>query len=107
MKTIVVKSNVWTLEHTLDPSLFDGDTCAMYREAAVSVLEKQAMKPHCKVGLLLECYEKKNANKIGTHVLFNTYFVLLGARMYEKANELRKKAKLEFGIDLREEATHE
>lgn len=101
MKTIVVKCTGCIMEEIpLDSRLFDNDTYSMYFEAAIRAVEKWKEKGGIKLGSLIECYDKRHAMELNKHVWCNTYYVLLGARMYPEAKGFRRNFKKLFNVDL-------
>lgn len=68
----------------------------LFEAARRSILE-WAKQPRSKVSCIIECKTWKDT------CLFNTYYVLIGAGMLDKAELLRKKFQNQFGIDLRNE----
>ena len=103
MKDIVVKSSKWTSTVSLDPDMFENKTYDIYREAAIQFVETQSKQDSFCLSPIIICFDKKDENKTEKHIIFNTYYILLMARMYVKAKEFRRKFKERFGIDTRNE----
>ena len=103
MKTIVVKSSKWISTVSLDPDVFEDKTYNIYREAAIQFVETQSKQDSFCLSVIITCFDEKNERKIKKHIFFNTYYILLGARMYSKAKEFRRKFKERFDIDIQDE----
>ena len=102
---IVVKCAGWKDEHDIDKSCFHGnEDDNLYYEAMIRSLEKRkGNKTPCKVSAIFMCYPKWRRRHIGEHRLYNTYYVLIRARMYKQAENLRQMFLSLVGIDLRKE----
>jgi hypothetical protein len=104
IKTIVVKCLDWKQEVNVDADIFDD----IYMEAATRVIESNRTKPNFSVSIVMECYDKKNSKDPNQHFVYNTYFVLVNAAMYEKEEILRLNfMKLHNGIDLKKQSLKE
>jgi len=101
LKKIVVKcADFWVDELEIDPEIFDD----VYVEAATRAIEKRKDLDGFKVTVVLECWEKKDFKKLDKHFCYNTYYVLINAGMYEKAEMLRLNFIRMHGIDLQKES---
>ena len=101
IKKIVVKcSNFWMDEFEIDSEIFDD----VYVEAATRAVEKRQAIPGFKVGVIIECWEKKDFKKPEKHFCYNTYRVLINAGLHEKAEILRLNFMRMHGIDLQKES---
>jgi hypothetical protein len=103
IKTIVVKCLDWKQEVKVDADIFDD----VYMEAATRVIESNRSKPNFSVSIVMECYEKKHNKDPNLHFVYNTYFVLINAAMYEKAEILRLNFIKLHGIDLKKQSLKE
>lgn len=104
MKTIIVKSAGWIEEILINPDIFEDD---IYYEAAICVIERRRNQSSSKIGVIIECFDKKDRRNKQKHLIYNSYYILLGARMYAHAKLLRSKFFNMFGIDLRQEKQKE
>ena len=101
LKKIVVKCpDFWVDELEIDPEIFDD----VYVEAATRAIEKRKDLDGFKVTVVLECWEKKDFKKLDKHFCYNTYYILINAGMYEKAEMLRLNFIRMHGIDLQKES---
>lgn len=101
LKKIVVKcADFWVDELEIDPEIFDD----VYVEAATRAIEKRKDLDGFKVTVVLECWEKKDFKKLDKHFCYNTYYILINAGMYEKAEMLRLNFIRMHGIDLQKES---
>lgn len=97
VKKIVVKcANFWMDEFEVDSEIFDD----VYVEAATRAVESRQATPGFKVGIMIECWEKKDFAKPHKHFAYNTYFVLINAGLYEKAEMMRHNFLKMYGSDL-------
>lgn len=101
IKIVGVKcSDFWEDEFEVDSSIHDD----VYLEAATRAVEKRKSVPGFKVTAAIECWEKKDINNPYKHWCYNTYFVLLNAEMFEKAEMLRENFLKINHIDLQKES---
>jgi hypothetical protein len=100
LKNIVVKCLNWSEEIEIDSSIFDD----IYMEAATQIIEKNKNIPNFSVAIIMECYEKKDEKKPDKHFIYNTYFVLINAGLYEKAELLRLNFLKLHGIDIQKQS---
>ncbi len=101
IKKIVVKcSNFWMDEFEIDSEIFDD----VYVEAATRAVEKRQAIPGFKVGVIIECWEKKDFTKPLKHICYNTYRVLINAGLHGKAEMMRTNFIKLYGTDLRNES---
>jgi hypothetical protein len=97
IKTIVVQltaDNVQEID--IDTNLFDDP----YMEAATRAVEKSKMKNGSMIRPVTTCWEKTNPKK---GELYNSYWVLVNAACYTKAELLREKFKAQTDCDLAKE----
>ncbi len=101
IKKIVVKcGDFWMDEHSIDSEIFDD----VYVEAATRAVEKRQNLPGFKVGVIIECWEKKDFTKPQKHICYNTYRVLINAGLHDKAEMMRHNFLKMYGTDLRNES---
>jgi hypothetical protein len=101
LKKIIVKcADFWVDELEIDPEVFDD----VYVEAATRAIEKRKDLDGFKITVVLECWEKKDFKKLDKHFCYNTYYILINAGMYEKAEMLRLNFIRMHGIDLQKES---
>jgi hypothetical protein len=101
IKKIVVKcANFWMDEFEIDSEIFDD----VYVEAATRAVEKRQAIPGFKVGVIIECWEKKDFTKPLKHICYNTYRVLINAGLHDKAEMMRANFIKMYGTDLRNES---
>ena len=94
IKSIIVKGLNWSAQEDIDSTVFDYP----YVEAATRVIKKVENREGFKFSVVLECYEKGHEKDL---VTCNMYFILVNAALYEKAENMRKNFKREYGIDLK------
>ena len=81
-KTIVVKLSADnSIEIEVDADIFDDPLL----EAATRAIEQCQKKKFGVIRPITECWEKKNANSPKKHELFNSYWLLVNAALYDKA----------------------
>lgn len=97
IKTVVAKvdpENV--VEYTIDTDVFDDP----FMEAATRLIEVIEKKKT--IGAIIkhvvECWDKTEPKT--SYVVYNTYWVLVNAGCYKKAERLRDKFKMQNDIDL-------
>lgn len=100
LKNVVVKCFNWTEEFNIDPDIFDD----VYVEAATRALEKRKDGEKFLVTVVMECFLKSDAKKAYKHYIYNTYFVLVNAGLYFKAEMMRLNFIKSHNIDLRKES---
>ncbi len=94
MKTIVVRLTRDNVEEfDIDTEIFEDP----FMEAATRAVEKAKLKKHGIIRPVTECWEKKNPKKSG---LYNSYWILVNAACYAKAEILREKFKMQTDCDL-------
>lgn len=99
-KTVVVRLTADNVqEFDIDTELFDDP----YMEAATRAVEKTKNQKHGIVRAITECWEKKDPKKA---VMYNSYWVLVNAACYKKAEILREKFKMQTDCDLAKEPVH-
>lgn len=103
MKTIVAKCCAQKYEYELDPNVFDNVEDFIFREACIRAVEERSKMTSFNMSPIIECYAKEDENDVTKHILFNTYFILIGARMYDKAKLLREKFQIQLNVDLQGE----
>jgi hypothetical protein len=100
LKTIVVRltsDNV--LEYDIDTDIFEDP----FMEAATRAVETSSKKKHGVIRAVMECWEKKNPKKSR---MYNSYWILVNASCYSKAELLREKFKMQTDCDLASEPVH-
>jgi hypothetical protein len=100
LKTVIVKCLNWEETIVVDSDVFED----YYMEAATRAIEKKKEEDNIEVAVVMECYEKKNEKKPNKHFVYNTYYVLVNAALYDKAELLRLNFMKLHGIDLKEES---
>jgi len=101
IKKVVVKcADFWMDEFNIDSDIFDD----IYVEAATRAVEKRQNLSDFKVGVIIECWEKKDFLKPAKHICYNTYHVLINAGIHHKAEIMRKNFMTMYGNDLRNES---
>ena len=99
-KTVVVRLTADNVqEFDIDTELFDDP----YMEAATRAVEKTRSQKHGIVRAITECWEKKDSKKA---VMYNSYWVLVNAACYKKAEILREKFKMQTDCDLATQPYH-
>lgn len=99
-KTIVVRLTADNVtEFNIDPEVFDDP----YMEASTRAIEKTRNQKHGIVRAIIECWDKKYPSKAYT---YNSYWVLVNASCYAKAEILREKFKMQTDCDLAMEPKH-
>jgi hypothetical protein len=99
-KTIVVRltaDNVF--EFDIDVDVFDDP----FMEAATRAVETTKKKKHGIIRAVTECWDKKSPKK---PKLYNSYWILVNAACYTKAEQLRDKFKMQTDCDLAKEPLH-
>jgi hypothetical protein len=99
-KTVVVRLTADNVqEFEIDVSIFDDP----YLEAATRAVEKVKASKHGIVRAVTECWDKKDAKK---PILYNSYWVLVNAACYAKAEQLREKFRMQTDCDLAKDPIH-
>ena len=99
-KTIVVYLNSENVyEFDIDTLVFEDP----FLEAATRAIEKVKTKQYAMINPVTKCWDKKTPKK--TH-LYNSYWILVNAARYKKAELLREKLKMQANIDLANEPIH-
>lgn len=101
IKTITVRLTADNVqEFPIDTAIFDDP----YLEAATRAVEKtRSQKKHGIIRPVAECWEKKTPKK---SYLYNSYWILVNASYYDKAELLREKFKMQSDCDLAKEPIH-
>jgi hypothetical protein len=100
IKTIVAKVNSKaSFEFEVDGGVFDD----VYVEAATRAVERLKHDPSAIVRPIIEVCEKKDSTKAEGLVVCNSYWALVNAGMYEKAERMRELFKAQHDKDLKEE----
>lgn len=97
IKKIVVKlssDNIFEID--VDTDIFDDP----HLEAATQAIELCKQKKYGIIRPIMECWNKKDAKVSKKHHLFNSYWILVNASLYEKAELLREKFKTQTNVDL-------
>jgi hypothetical protein len=96
-KTIVVRLTADDVqEFDIDAKVFDDP----YMEAATRAVERSKNQAGSIIRPVTQCWEKTNP-KHG--VLYNSYWILVNASCYSKAEQLREKFKAQTDCDLKNE----
>ena len=94
IKTIVVKLTPDNIcEFDIDIDIFDDP----FIEAATRAVEKTRRQKHGIIRATTECWDKKSPNK---SQMYNSYWILVNASCYFKAEQLRDKFKMQTNCDL-------
>lgn len=99
IKRIVVQlavDNVFEIDVNTD--IFDDP----YIEAATQAIEQCKLKKYGIFRPIMECWEKRNG-KILNKYMFNSYWILVNAALYQKAELLRERFKKQCDVDLSKE----
>lgn len=99
IRKIIVKILNQLYEVDVDEAIFED----VYMEASTRIIEKNRKKKNFQLGVVVECYDKSKEKIAEEHYVYNTYFILVNAGMYKKAEILREKFKENFGVDLQKE----
>ena len=100
MKKIVVvldRNNIHEID--IDGEIFDDP----HAEAATRAMEKCKTNQFGTVRPVTKCWEKKDEKYPRKHHLFNSYWILINASLYKKAEQLREKFKMQENVDLANE----
>ena len=100
IKTIVVSltaDNVSEFEVNMD--IFDDP----FLEAATRAVEKCRKAKGAIIRPITSCWEKKTPKKVH---MYNSYWILVNAGCYDKAEQLREKFKMQHDVDLKNEPLH-
>ena len=96
-KTIVVRLTADDVqEFDIDGQLFDDP----YMEAATRAVEKSKSQTGSIIRPVTQCWEKENPKR---GALYNSYWILVNAACYSKAEQLREKFKAQTDCDLKNE----
>lgn len=99
-KTIVVRLTADNVsEFNIDTEIFDDP----FLEAATRAVEKTKTQAHGIVRAITECWDKTDPKKTS---MYNSYWILVNASCYKKAELLRTKFKLQTDVDLAMEPLH-
>lgn len=100
MKTIIVRAGRYKEEFVLDPSVFDDSEYNIYLEAVIRFVEKIHRKPLNSIPAVIKCFDKSHKNNLNHHHYFNTYYILLRARLYTHAQCFRDNFEQQMGVDI-------
>ena len=99
-KTIVVRLTAENVqEFEIDTEIFDDP----FLEAATRAVENTRKQKYGIIRAVTECWEKKLPKK---SQLYNSYFILVNASCFLKAEQLREKFMLQTKCDLSKEPLH-
>ena len=99
-KTIVVQLTADNVqEFDIDCSVYDDPLL----EAATRAVEKSRRQKGSIIRPVAQCWEKDAPKKTGLSGLYNSYWVLVNAECYAKAEQLREKFKAQTECDLKDE----
>ena len=97
IKTIVVQMTADNVqEFDIDTGVFDDP----FMEAATRAVEKARTQRHGIIRAVTNCWEKDNPKKSS---MYNSYWILVNAACYNKAEQLREKFKAQTDCDLKNE----
>lgn len=100
IKTVVVRLTADNVgEYDIDADVFDDP----FLEAATRAVEKAKTNKHGIIRAVTECWDKKTPKKSYT---YNSYWILVNAACYKKAELLREKFKMQTDYDLATEPIH-
>jgi len=100
IKNIVVRLTADNVqEFDVDTDIFDDPLL----EAATRAVEVTRKQKYGIVRAVTECWDKKTPKK---SVLYNSYWILVNAGCYNKAEQLREKFKMQTKCDLAKEPLH-
>lgn len=99
-KTIVVRLSSDNIQEiVIDNEIFDDP----YLEAATRAVENTNKTKYGIIKAVTECWEKSNPKKI---LLYNSYWILVNASFYKKAEMLREKFQMQYEYDLSKQPIH-
>ena len=99
IKTIVVSLTDNLSEFEIDTDVFDDP----YMEAATRAVEKFRKVRGAIIRPITNCWDKKTPKK---PEMYNSYWILVNAGCYAKAEQLREKFKAQNDVDLKNEPLH-
>jgi len=99
IKTIVVRITAKDFEFKIDTSIFDDP----FMEAATRAIEHLRKETHAIIAPVIKCWEVDTPKKMQ---MYNSYWVLVNASCFNKAERLREKFKLQCDCDLAKEPLH-
>lgn len=101
LKNVVVRcATLWEDEVKVDSEIFDD----IYMEAATRCVEKRKNDEDFKLAIILECWEKKDVKNPLKHICYNSYYVMINAALYKKAEILRSNFMALHRMDLKKES---
>ena len=101
IKTIVVRLTADNeMEFQVDTDIFD-DSLLEAATRAVEILRKQ--QPRGIIRAVTECWDKKTPKK---PLIYNSYWILVNASYFVKAEQLREKFKIQTDVDLATQPIH-
>lgn len=104
IKTIVVEcrftDSVNSNNFEVDSDIFED----VYMEAATRFIEGYIKENNTKIAPILETYEQKDLKKPNKHFCYNSYYVIVNAGFYKKAEIMRQNFKNLCGVDLKKES---
>jgi hypothetical protein len=100
IKKITVKvSPQATFTFDIDSTVYDD----VYFEAATRAIERIRQNPSVMIKPVIECYEQKDEKNPNGLIVCNSYWLLVNAGLYSKAELLREKFLAQFEKDLAKE----
>ena len=97
IKTIIVQMTADNVqEFEIDTGVFDDP----FMEAATRAVEKTKTQKHGIIRAVTNCWEKANPKK---SAMYNSYWILVNAACYGKAEQLREKFRAQTDCDLAKE----
>ena len=104
IKTIIVeckfKDSTKTVEFDIDSEIFDD----VYLEAGTRFVENLAKKSGQKITPILTTFERKDIKNYKKHFAYNSYFLLINAGQYRKAEVVRQNFIKMTNVDLKLES---
>lgn len=100
IKTVVVRLTADNVsEFDVDTDTFDDP----FMEAATRAVEQSKKQSHGIIRAVTECWDKNIPKKI---TMYNSYWILVNASCFSKAEQLREKFKMQTNCDLSKEPIH-
>ena len=103
VKTVVVeckmKDSLDTKEFDVDTEIFDD----VLLEAVTRFAAQRVIRKNAKIAPILTAYDKNDTKDYNKHFCFNSYFAIVNAGFYKKAEIMRKNFMTVSGIDLQKD----
>lgn len=97
IKKVMVKSADWIDSFEIDSEIFDD----FLLEAATRAVEKRKDDPDFNISVVIQAWEKKYEKDPMKHFVYNSYYVMVNAALYKKAEYVRSVYKKKENIDLK------